>query len=88
MKKIMMAILPHENFTIETNLSPDQIKQKLFSVIEIRKPWRFTFSITKPFVGNIRDDSFELAGPPGYYHYIGKGKLKGSTVELNFRMRE
>jgi len=53
-----MLLLPYERFTIETDLSPEEVRQRLADAIEPRR-WLFFYGY-KPYRGKLDGDRFRI----------------------------
>lgn len=87
-----MIPLPYDNFIFESRLTQDEVLERLKSVIEPKKTFRFKFS-EKSFEGNLSNHEFQLRRIIKYQNSFlprinGRiTKLGNRTIiETNFRL--
>lgn len=92
-----MNLLPYENITYKTALTPEQIVEKIQNVIEPKKTFRMTgiFSSKdhRPYEGEVDHNSFDIRRIIGYRNSflpIIKGQIEqdinGTTIIVKMRV--
>ena len=92
-----MALLPHEDFTLRTPLSPQEVEKKLLEIVEPKSLkdsfFRF-FGGRKAYSGTVNDNKFRIKKISGFINnsfMIIEGNiqplLKGSSVEVKMRLQ-
>ncbi len=91
-----MSILPFEKLTIHTDLTPEQIKEKLEQFVEPYQMFRNTFKQpNKPYNGKIQETSFRITRNINYRNSflpVIKGKImpndygKGSQINITMSL--
>lgn len=87
-------MFPYENFTINTSLHPEIVRQKLLAVVEPRKAIRWNINnYGKPYEGEVGDHSFEINRIINYRNSflpIIKGRIypegMGSKIDIKMAM--
>lgn len=90
-----MLFLPFESLTITTHLNPDEVRERLFNVIEPPKRFRssglFSKPSSKPYEGTISGNSFRIHKIINYRNSflpIIEGKICPETMgcKINIKM--
>jgi hypothetical protein len=90
-----MSILPFENFTINTNLTPEEVKTKLSEFVGTPQVFRNPFKRpNEPYSGTIQDESFKITRNINYRNSflpVITGKINdnyptGSTINITMSL--
>lgn len=91
-----MDLFPFENYTLQTNLSADTVKERLSYYVEPKKPFSLQYLFTaneKPYEGTIKDNSFRITRIIPYTNTflpVIKGTIVpehgGTNISINMRM--
>ena len=59
-----MRILPYDQFTVSTELSPDEVVQRLKNYVQQSTFLPSRRDLSKPFIGTVSENEFDLSSTP------------------------
>ncbi len=95
-----MDIIPYANVIYRSDLSVEEIIKRLNEITEPYKPFNLKHAFSKPFEGEISDQSFSIRrildnrflkwNRPGIFKPILKGKIRkgifGTTIHVTMKL--
>lgn len=91
----MLHFLPHMEFTIDSDKTPEEVRRIMEAETKIREGWWVLFPFSIPdynFIGEVEEASFEVELPVGFYDFfrpviLGQIRMQGDRTEVDIRMR-
>lgn len=90
----MLHFLPHMEFTIDSDKTPEEVRRIMEAETKIREGWFFLSSVDKDFIGEVEETTFEIEPklPDCVYDnfapvILGQIWTQGDRTEVDIRMR-